>query len=339
MIGSAYSRIGSLAHFSKVSLFFYLAVVLTFSYSFAVGKNQNWYPSKYGKNDQHGSLNEITPSKVVRASRLVKTGKVYDLGRVVEKGIPAFGRRYFEQTLVSSSHILNRRGKPEDATSTGMGDNKINWITEIVSGTFQIGTQLDGLNHLQIGERFYNGYKTSDIVEVWGTSKLGIETVPPVITRGILLDIASLKGVTMLKKGYVITVSDIKQALKREHLKIKRGDAVIFHTGWGSLWLKNNSLFVSGEPGVGMEGAEYLVGKSIAMTGADTWSYGPVPPEDSKRPFEVPQTLNVKHGTFVMEVLKTEDLAKDKAYEFMFVLTHHKTKGSTAAIIAPAAIR
>jgi len=309
------------------------------AHSSEFNRDNNRFPSRYGKDDQIGMLNEITPEKIVRATRLVKNGKVYDLGRVVEDGIPAFGVRYFKQTLVSSSHILNSRGKTNLTTPSGMGDNKINWITEIMSGTFQLGTQLDGLNHLQIGNRFYNGWTTQEIVEEWGTSKLGIETVPPIITRGVLLDIAALKGVERLDKGYVITVVDIKAAAGRQGTTIEPGDAVLFHTGWGSLWMKDNEKFNSGEPGPGMGAAKYLVEKRVAIAGCDTWSFGPVPPENPKRPFEVPQTLNVKHGMFIMENLVTENLAKDRVYEFMFVLTHHKTRGSTAAMIAPAAVR
>ncbi len=113
---------------------------------------------------------------------------------------------------------------------------------------------------------------------------------------------------------------------------------VVFHTGWGALWEHDPVRFVSGEPGAGTAVAEWLVGKRVAMTGADTWSFGAVPGEDRDCPFLVPQTLNVRHGLFIMENLATEVLAGAGVYEFMFVLTHHKTRGSTAAVIAPAAV-
>jgi kynurenine formamidase len=215
----------------------------------------------------------------------------------------------------------------------------INWITELVTGTFQIGTQLDGLNHLQMGDRFYNGWRTSDIVETWGTSKLGIETVPPVITRGILLDIARQRGVERLGAGEVITLDDVQTALQAGAVTVEPGDVVLFHTGWGGLWETDHELFNSGEPGIGLAVAQWLVDRRVAITGADTWSYGAVPGEDPDCPFLVPQVLNVKHGVFIMENLATEVLAVAQAYEFMFVLTHHKTRGSTAAVIAPAAVR
>jgi kynurenine formamidase len=211
-------------------------------------------------------------------------------------------------------------------------------MTEQVSGTFQIGTQLDGLNHLQIGDRTYNGWRICDIVEDWGTNRLGIETVPPVVTRGILVDIARHRGIDRLDAGDVIGVDEVEGALQSRGVCVQPGDVVLFHTGWGSLWESNHDLFNSGEPGAGMAVAEWLVQHRVAMTGADTWSYGPVPAEDPACPFIVPQTLNVKHGLFIMENLATEVLAAAQVYQFMFVLTHHKTRGSTAAVIAPAAV-
>jgi kynurenine formamidase len=113
---------------------------------------------------------------------------------------------------------------------------------------------------------------------------------------------------------------------------------VLFHTGWGGLWGTDNAEFVSGEPGPGMAVVQWLYDRHVAVTGADTWSFGPVPGEDPERPFLVPQTMYVKMGLFGLENLATEALAGRGVYEFLFVLTHHKTRGSTAAIVAPAAI-
>lgn len=297
--------------------------------------SERWWPSRYGADDELGTLNEITPAKVIAAARLVRTGAMYDLGRTLHADVPRFEGRFWRQTLISNAHFINAR-RPGGAEG-GWGRNRLNWITELVSGTFQIGTQLDGLNHLQIGDRCYNGYRVSDIVEEWGTSKLGIERVPPVVTRGILLDMARRRGAPM-ERGEVITLDDVQAALRGEGVAVERGDVVLFHTGWGALWESDPARFTSGEPGIGMAVARWLVEQRVAMTGADTWSFGAVPGEDPERPFLVPQTLNVKHGLFIMENLVTEALARAGVYEFMFVLTHHKTRGSTAAVIAPAAV-
>ncbi|MGH8727133.1 MAG: cyclase family protein [Burkholderiales bacterium] len=295
-----------------------------------------WWPSRYGAADQLGSLNEITPAVTASAAKLVRQGTIVDLGRVLDENTPKFEGRYWHQTVDASAPFTNL--KRPDAVGKGWGKNEINWITEIQAGTFQVGTQLDSIGHIQIGDRFYNGWTTKDVVEAWGINRFGMETVPPIVTRGVLLDIAAYKGVARLDKGYVITPEDAEGALRRQGIEIRPGDAVLIHTGWGGLWGQDNEQFLSGEPGPGLALINWLYDNRIAITGADTWSYGPVPGEDPERPFLVPQTMYVKMGLFGLENLATEELAKRKVYEFMFTVTHGKTRGSTAAVIAPAAV-
>lgn len=300
-------------------------------------EEQAWFPSRFGPDDQIGALNEIGLEHVVRAAQLVRQGKVYDLAQVLDEHIPAFPGRSFRQHLTTGAHQENAR-RADHGGLGGWGENDVNWMVEIVSSTSQLGTHLDGLNHLQIGQRCYNGFALSEIVEPYGTNKLGIETVPQIVTRGVLLDIAALKGVTRLEPGYAITISDVLAALERQHLELRAGDAALFHSGWGALWMIDNGVYLSGEPGPGLELALWLVAQRIALTGCDTWSYGPVPAENPKRPFEVPQTLNVQHGVFILENLKLEDLARDGVNEFMFVVSHPKLRGATGAWVAPLAI-
>ncbi|MEZ5583456.1 MAG: cyclase family protein [Candidatus Competibacteraceae bacterium] len=297
---------------------------------------QPWWPSRYGVDDQLGTLNEITPEVVRAAAALVKTGTVVDLGRVLDEDTPKFPGRYWHQTIELSPHVTNLR-RP-DTVGKGWGRNEINWITEIQAGTFQVGTQLDSIGHIQIGDRFYNGWTVRDVVEPWGLNRFGMETVPPIVTRGVLLDIAGYKGVNRLEKGYVITLEDVQGALQQQGVTLKPGDAVLFHTGWGGLWGQDNAAFLAGEPGPGMAVVNWLYAQRIALTGADTWSYGPVPGEDPERPFLVPQTMYVKMGLFGLENLATEALVERGVHEFLFTLTHGKTRGSTAAVIAPAAV-
>jgi kynurenine formamidase len=115
------------------------------------------------------------------------------------------------------------------------------------------------------------------------------------------------------------------------------GDAVLFHTGWGRHWTDPDT-YLSGEPGVGCELAAWLAERQVALTGADTWSYGPVPPEDPRRPFRVPQILNIEHGVFVVENLDLEALAADGVRRFTLILTHPKLRGATGAWTSPIAL-
>jgi kynurenine formamidase len=133
----------------------------------------------------------------------------------------------------------------------------------------------------------------------------------------------------------VITVEDAKRVL--DGREPEPGDALLFHTGWGANW-DDPERYVEGEPGPGYELADWLVEHQVALTGCDTWSYGPVPAEDPERPFEVPQILNARHGVFVVENLDTSELAGDGVREFALVLSHPKLRGATGAWTSPIAL-
>lgn len=204
-------------------------------------------PSRYGADDRLGTLNEITAATVRAASNVVKQGRVIDLGRTLDESIPKFPGRYWHQSVDVSPHLTNLRRA--DTVGKGWGKNEINWITEIQAGTFQVGTQLDSIGHIQIGDRFYNGWSTRDVVESWGLNRFGMETVPPIVTRGVLVDVAAYRGAERLPRGEVITRADLEGALKRQGIALLPGDAVLIHTGWGGLWGRDNEAFLSGEPG------------------------------------------------------------------------------------------
>jgi kynurenine formamidase len=297
--------------------------------------NESWWPSRYGAHDQAGSLNEITPHHVAAAAGLVRHGRVIDLSHELHDGIPVFPGRSFRQFLTTTAHQTNRRaprGGPE-----GLGQNHVNWIVEQVASTSQLGTHIDALSHLQVGDRIYNGHRLDDIAEEYGVNTLGIETLPQIVTRGLMLDIAAARGLERLGPGAVITPADAEAALDRAGLEAQPGDAVFFHTGWGSLW-DDPEAYLVGEPGPGMDLAAWLVERRIALTGCDTWSFGPVPPENPDRPFEVPQSLNTHHGVVIVENLRLAPLAAEGIAEFMLVVAHPKPRGATGAWVAPLAV-
>jgi kynurenine formamidase len=211
----------------------------------------------------------------------------------------------------------------------------VNWVTEVLSATTQLGTHLDMLNHLQIGDRGYNGWTVGGLAEPWGTNRLGAETAPQVVTRGWLVDVPAVRGAGPLERGDVVTVADVEKALDGQ--RPEPGDALLFHTGWGRHWA-DPPTYLSGEPGPGLALATWLADHGVGLTGCDTWSYGPVPAEDPDRPFEVPQTLNVRHGVFVVENLDTAALAADGVRDFALVLTHPRIRGATGGWTSPLAL-
>ena len=282
-----------------------------------------WWPSPFGAADELGMLNHVDDAKRLAALALVRAGRLYDLGRILDETVPVFPGRFFRQTLVTTAHHANPGG--------GVGENHVNWITEQVAGTQQLGTHLDALSHLQIGDRGYNGWTVSELAGTAGVTRLGVETVPQIVTCGWLVDVPAARGVERLERGDVIGVEDLAG------IEPAAGDAVLFHTGWGGHWADPDA-YLAGEPGPGRAVAEWLAERGVALTGCDTWSCGPVPAEDPARPFEVPQILNVRHGVFVVENLDTAALAAAGVRRFCLILTHPRLRGATGAWTSPIAL-
>ncbi len=291
-----------------------------------------WWPSEWGAEDQRGAILRVTTQKVIQAAQLVKEGKIYQLGRVYESGMPLFGDRHYSLTIISSPS-----GGP-------LGENSIVWHDEMFSGEIgQVGTQFDGLGHIgtRVGNEdvFYNGFKRSEFSKAYGLEKLGVENVGAFFTRGVLVDVAGYKGIDRLEVGYVITVADVEGTLEKQGVDITEGDVVLFRTGHGKLWMVDNETYNSGEPGIGMEVAAWLIDRKIAMTAGDSWAVEAVPGDDPDRPFAVHQELLNKHGIYNLENLDLEALAADQVYEFAFVFSPLKLKGATGSPGNPIAVK
>jgi kynurenine formamidase len=242
----------------------------------------------------------------LRGLELVRQGRLYDLGRVLDERVPAFPGRYFRQSLV--------------VNPTPIGEHELTWAHEVFTATTQMGTHLDTLGHLHAGRA-----SVEEIATASGLTRLGAETLPQIVTRGWLVDVAPLERGDVIGLGAVVGID------------AEPGDAVLFHTGWGERW-DDPDAYLDGQPGPGLELAAWLAERGVALTGADTWSYGPVPAENPERPFEVPQRLNVEHGVLVVENLDLTELARDGIREFALVLTFPKLRGATGAWTSPIAL-
>jgi Putative cyclase len=203
-------------------------------------------PSKWGAGDERGSANHVKPQSVLNAVRLIKTGEVIELGRVLNAAMPlSAGRSFNVQTKRSTAPLgSNARRSNEEMVLAEIG---------------QVGTQFDGFAHQTHGDLLYNCIKLNEIETRNGFTKLGIQNVGALISRGVLIDIAGFKGVEMLGDTYEVTVADIEGALRRQNLTLQPGDAVILHTGWGKLWGRDNARYGRSNPGIGIKAAEYLI--------------------------------------------------------------------------------
>lgn len=291
-----------------------------------------WWPSEWGPDDERGAANLVTPAKVLEAASLIREGRIYELGRTYEQGMPIFGNRHFSLTI------------PGLPTFISGAQNGVVFNDELVSGELgQIGTQFDGLGHVGTeidGDYvFYNGFKLSEFGTSYGLTKLGIEKVGALFTRGLLLDVARYKGVERLDPTYIITIEDIEGTLAMEGIdEIRPGDAVLFHTGWGQLWNVDNEAYGASEPGPGITAIKWLTEKRILLTGADNFAMEAAPGENPERPIEGHQWL-LSRGIYNLENLDLSALAADRVYEFAFIFAPVKLTGATGSPGNPIAVR
>ncbi len=283
-------------------------------------------PSKWGAGDERGSGNHQKPAAVLKAARLIKTGEVMELGHVLSPTMPFFGTRRFDvhtkRTFLNQPS--NRRGSNEEIIITELG---------------QVGTQFDGFAHQTHEDSLYNCFKQDEISQRGGFTKLGVEKVGNLFTRGVMIDVAALKGVEMLPDTYEITVDDLQKALSRQSMKLEPGDAVMINTGWGKLWGKDNARYVKTCPGVGVAAAEWLVRQDPMLVGADNWPVEVSPNPDPLISLPGHQIFLVVNGVHLLENMKLEELAAKKVYEFAFSMQPLKIQGGSGSTVAPVAIR
>ena len=317
-------------------------IALTFAGSTLAGQTRAkgpWWPHPiWGAADQAGGSNWITPEKILQSLKLVKTGKVYDVGQVYEHGMPLYGQRTFSLTIPAPS-------------GGAFGANQLVGNDEFVVGEIgQIGTQFDGPGHIgqqltmadgSVQDIYYNGHPWSEVGGRYGLAKLGIENIKPIITRAVLIDIAGYKGVTNLPRGYEVTVADVRGALAKQGMTedgIAPGDAILFAYGWSALWRKP-AEYSAGQPGIGLEVARWVVDRKPSMVGSDSPGLEVTPNPDARLIYPVHQELITKNGIWNQENLHFEELVAERAYEFLFVFTPVRFKGATGSPGRPIAVR
>jgi len=310
------------------------AAVLLVALDTGLASGQTWRPpadnqrcpSKWGAGDQRGSGNHMKPETVLRAARLIQAGEVFELGRVLSETMPMPAGRRFE--------VLTKRTR-NDAGANRRGSNE-----ELVVGEIgQVGTQFDTFSHQTIGTSMYNCVTVEEAATRTGFSKLGVEQVGALVTRGVLLDIAALKGVPMLAETYEITPQDLEAALAMQKLTLSRGDGILIHTGWGTLWGKDNARYQRSSPGVGTAAAEWLAKQDPMLVGADNTAVEISPNPDPQLAGPGHQILIVINGIHLLENLRLDELATRRVYEFALIVEPLKIQGGTGSTVAPIAIR
>lgn len=280
---------------------------------------EGWQRSKYGPDDEIGAANLLTPETVRAALGLVREGRVLSLGLELNSKAPGYPPRRFEH------HSIQNVG-------TGNSNND-----DFVNASVNTGTQINGLAHLGVDGVFYNGHRWQGFVAMDGLKRLGAERIPPMVTRGLLLDMVALKG-RRLDGGEVITRADVEAALRRIGKTVSPGDVVLFHTGWLNHWRAGSDLFWREEPGPGIEAADHLCEAGVVAIGADTSRLEADPHERPGLFYPVHQICLAKHGVYVLENWDTKVLVDAGVSEFCLTLAPTRITGASQTWVNPVAM-
>lgn len=310
-------------------------------------KGKGWGP--WGKDDEVGSLNAMSADTVKAALGLVKQGKVYDLG--VDYDSESFrwpGHSPGAIMTFRNPEGVFRQGDFKPATDPKLNPNKVGWHSCALFISDNVGTQIDGLGHITATKdnHWYNGFKEEKWGGNFGIRKCDATTIPPIITRGVLIDVAGSRGVEALPSHYEITPEDLKAALQKQKTKINPGDTVMIRTGMLKYWGKNGSnhdkIKQHDSAGINLAAAKWLVEEQGAiLIGADTSGLEHAPGADQPSTFiPVHRYLLVDQGVHIGEFHNLEELAREGVYEFCYVCMVNKVRGATAGFcLRPVAIR
>jgi kynurenine formamidase len=293
----------------------------------------NW--NRWGAADRVGSLNHITPERVAAAARLVKTGRIIDLGLAISsRGIqPSGGPRN------NPIHIMSITPLDHLSPDAVYSDDYIIMPLQSV-------TQWDGLAHVGYDGLLFNGVDAATVTTMNGSTELSIHQIAAkgVAGRGVLLDIAALKGVERLSRGEPIEPADLEAAEKRQGVSVGAGDILLVRTGWIRHFLHDNSpaTYWDGEPGLSLACAEWLHTREVAAICSDNWGVEVRDPtEQAGLPLHnvLIRDMGMTLGEiFDLEAL-TEDCASDGVWEFMFTAPPLKVIGGVGTPITPLAIK
>jgi kynurenine formamidase len=308
-----------------------------FTHSFAQLKEEVGI-SPWGSSDEIGTLNMITEQSKVQVLSKIKSGKTYDLSVEYFVGMPSFhvlGDPAYQYWLTHTP-----RGTVVD-NPNGLGkamNEKVSYTGDAISMYTHMGTHIDALNHFGLNGKIWNGYTADEHLGDKGWKKTGAETIPPIIARGILIDIPASKNAASLPANYRINSDDLKKALARQKVILQPGDVVLIRTGQAKHY-DDAHKFLDQYPGISLDAVKWLVeDHQVMLLGADNLSFEAFPPERQDNWVPVHTYLLAEKGVMFIEQMFLEELAKDKVYEFAFIASSLKLRGASAAPMRPIAL-
>lgn len=294
--------------------------------------------SPWGPTDELGRLNLMTDETRAAVLSRISGGKSYDLSVEYFIGMPGWEAAGDPRYQMWMTHTPRGNVVTDSMNVGDAANDHVSYTGTAVSMYAHTGTHIDALNHFGIDGKIYNGFSADEHLGDRGWEVTGAETIPPIIARGVLIDIARAKGVDALASGYRIMRADIEDALRRQNVTLQRGDVVMLRTGRMAVY-ENARAYLDNPPGLGLDAARFLVETSGAMIiGADNLSLEAFPSEVAGNYIPVHTYLLAQHGVPIMELVNLEQLAKDEIYEFAFIGASLKLRGADAAPMRPIAL-
>lgn len=290
---------------------------------------------RWGPGDQLGAGHFLTPERALKALQGVRDGEVLDLSHIIEIGAPRMAPNqspYHIQVGPTSAGSIRRRRAAGASNDAGSNLERIEMTTHV-------GTHIDALGHFSKGDLLYGGYSAEVTVDDFGLTHLGIEHMPPMVTRGVLLDVSRFDGGDHLEAGRAVTVADLEKALAATKLTIEAGDVVCINTGWGRFFMADNERYLSGEPGIDVDAARWLTAQDCVAIAADNMALEVLPgTEHPEVVMPVHQHCLAEAGVHIIENLVMDPLIEREAHSFCFMLSAVKFKGATGCPVRPIAI-
>ncbi len=314
-----------------------LAALLALIIASAVAGERRIGTSPWGADDEIGRLNLITPESQAAILSRLTGGKNYDLSVEYFIGMPSWQAAGDPHYRIWMTHTPDGT-VVDDPLGVGQTMNEhVSYTGAAISMYTHMGTHIDALNHFGLDGKIWNGFSAADHLGDRGWKVAGAENIPPIIARGVLIDVAAAKGVDMLADGYRVTRDDLVKALGQQGVELREGDVVLIRTGRMKLY-EDASAYMANPPGLGMAAAKFLVEESGAMiVGADNLSFEAFPSEVDGNYVPLHTYLLAHQGVPIMELVDLEGLAEDRVYEFAFIGASLKLRGADAAPIRPIA--
>jgi kynurenine formamidase len=292
--------------------------------------------SPFGPDDEIGMLNLLTPAVARDELARADGAKVFDLSVDLFIDMPTWttgGEPPYSIWMVHTP----RGSVVSDPMGVGPEQNDlVAWSADAISMFTHCGTHIDTLNHFGYRGRIWNGFSADEHLGSRHWNVAGADRYPPVVARGILIDVAAAHGVDVLPDSYSIGEADLTDALARQGVELSPGDVVMVRTGRGSTW-PDSAAYLPREPGIDRGGAEFLARSGAAMVGADNVALESLPSPDPENWLPVHTHLLAEAGVPIMEVVDLEELSREQCYQFVFVGACLKLRGATAGPIRPLA--